>query len=153
MFHSFVTELDSKFYNYLPMKYFFKCLKNYTNFNGRASRAEFSYFLLYWCIIYFFVIIIDRQIGYNFISLEDLPFSKYLPIGKYYSNVGILVFFYRPLTLLPSLAVAVRRLHDMNLSGKWAYCFLFPPFAIFLIFYLFKNENQNENLYGHVPKE
>ena len=64
-----------------------KCLRNYANFEGRASRAELWYFLLYWCVIYFFIIIIDGQIGYSFLNLEDLPYNEYLPIGKFYSNV------------------------------------------------------------------
>ena len=133
------------------MYYFIKCLKNYANFNGRASRAELWYFLLFWSIFYFVVILIDRQIGYNFISLNDLPLNEYLPIGKFYSDVGILVFFYRPLTIVPSFAVIVRRLHDMNMSGKWAYSFLIPPVGILLLFYLVKSGDKNENQYGDVP--
>ena len=133
------------------MYYFIKCLKNYANFNGRASRAELWYFLLFWSIFYFVVILIDRQIGYNFISLNDLPLNEYLPIGKFYSDVGILVFFYRPLTIVPSFAVIVRRLHDMNMSGKWAYSFLIPPVGILLLFYLVKSGDKNENQYGAVP--
>ena len=133
------------------MYYFIKCLKNYANFNGRASRAELWYFLLLWSIFYFVVILIDRQIGYNFISLNDLPLNEYLPIGKFYSDVGILVFFYRPLTIVPSFAVIVRRLHDMNMSGKWAYSFLIPPVGILLLFYLVKSGDKNENQYGDVP--
>ena len=133
------------------MYYFIKCLKNYANFNGRASRAELWYFLLLWSIFYFVVILIDRQIGYNFISLKDLPLNEYLPIGKFYSDVGILVFFYRPLTIVPSFAVIVRRLHDMNMSGKWAYSFLIPPVCILLLFYLVKSGDKNENQYGDVP--
>ena len=133
------------------MYYFIKCLKNYANFNGRSSRAELWYFLLFWSIFYFVVILIDRQIGYNFISLKDLPLNEYLPIGKFYSDVGILVFFYRPLTIVPSFAVIVRRLHDMNMSGKWAYSFLIPPVGILLLFYLMKSGDKNENQYGDVP--
>ena len=133
------------------MYYFIKCLKNYANFNGRASRAELLYFLLFWSIFYFVVILIDRQIGYNFISLKDLPLNEYLPIGKFYSDVGILVFFYRPLTIVPSFAVIVRRLHDMNMSGKWAYSFLIPPVGILLLFYLVKSGDKNDNQYGDVP--
>ena len=134
------------------MYYFIKCLKNYANFNGRSSRAELWYFLLLWSIFYFVVILIDRQIGYNFISLKDLPLNEYLPIGKFYSDVGILVFFYRPLTIVPSFAVIVRRLHDMNMSGKWAYSFLIPPVGILLLFYLVKSGDKNENQYGNVPE-
>ncbi len=133
------------------MHYFIKCLKNYANFEGRASRAELWYFLLYWCVIYFFIIIIDGQIGYSFLNLEDLPYNKYLPIGKFYSNVGILVFFYRPLTLVPSFAVIVRRLHDLNMSGKWAYSFIIPPLGIILLLFLTKSGDKNINQYGNPP--
>ena len=133
------------------MQYFIKCIKNYSNFDGRASRAELWYFLLYWCVIYFFIIIIDGQIGYSFLNLEDLPYNEYLPIGKFYSNVGILVFFYRPLTLVPSFAVIVRRLHDLNMSGKWAYSFIIPPLGIILLLFLTKSGDKNKNQYGNAP--
>lgn len=133
------------------MHYFIKCLKNYSNFEGRASRAELWYFLLYWCVIYFFIIIIDGQIGYSFLNLEDLPYNEYLPIGKFYSNVGILVFFYRPLTLVPSFAVIVRRLHDLNMSGKWAYSFIIPPLGIILLLFLTKSGDKDKNQYGNAP--
>ena len=131
------------------MYYFIKCIKNYANFEGRASRAELWYFLLYWCVIYFFIIIIDGQIGYSFLNLEDLPYNEYLPIGKFYSNVGILVFFYRPLTLVPSFAVIVRRLHDLNMSGKWAYSFIIPPLGIILLLFLTKSGDKTKNQYGN----
>ena len=133
------------------MYYFIKCLRNFANFEGRASRAELWYFLLYWCVIYFFIIIIDGQIGYSFLNLEDLPYNEYLPIGKFYSNVGILVFFYRPLTLVPSFAVIVRRLHDLNMSGKWAYSFIIPPLGIILLLFLTKSGDKNKNQYGNPP--
>ena len=135
----------------LKMYYFIKCLRNYANFEGRASRAELWYFLLYWCVIYFFIIIIDGQIGYSFLNLEDLPYNEYLPIGKFYSNVGILVFFYRPLTLVPSFAVIVRRLHDLNMSGKWAYSFIIPPLGTILLLFLTKSGDKNKNQYGNPP--
>ena len=119
---------------------------------GRASRAELWYFLLFWSIFYVIIILIDRKIGYNFISLNDLPFNEYLPIGKIYSDVGILVFFYRPLTIIPSIAVVIRRLHDMNMSGKWTLLFLIPPIGIFLLLYLVKSGDNDENQYGSVPE-
>ena len=135
------------------MYWFIKCFKNYANFKGRACRAELWYFLLFWSIFYVIIILIDRQIGYNFISLKDLPFNEYLPIGKFDSDVGILVFFYRPLTIIPSIAVIVRRLHDMNMSGKWTLLFLIPPIGILLLLYLAKSGDNDENQYGIVPKQ
>jgi uncharacterized membrane protein YhaH (DUF805 family) len=134
------------------MKWFIKCFKDYANFKGRASRAELWYFLLFWSIFYVIIILIDRQIGYNFISLKDLPLNEYLPIGKFYSDIGILVFFYRPLTIIPSIAVVIRRLHDMNMSGKWTLLFLIPPIGILLLLYLVKSGDNDENQYGSVPE-
>ena len=134
------------------MKWFIKCFKDYANFKGRSSRAELWYFLLFWSIFYVIIILIDRQIGYNFISLKDLPLNEYLPIGKFYSDIGILVFFYRPLTIIPSIAVVIRRLHDMNMSGKWTLLFLIPPIGIFLLLYLVKSGDNDENQYGSVPE-
>jgi len=135
------------------MKWFIKCFKDYANFKGRASRAELWYFLLFWSIFYVIIILIDRQIGYNFISLKDLPLNEYLPIGKFYSEIGILVFIYRPLTIIPSIAVVIRRLHDMNMSGKWTLLFLIPPIGILLLLYLAKSGDNDENQYGIVPKQ
>ena len=80
-----------------------------------------------------------------------MPYNEYLPIGKFYSNVGILVFFYRPLTLVPSFAVIVRRLHDLNMSGKWAYSFIIPPLGIILLLFLTKSGDKNKNQYGNPP--
>jgi uncharacterized membrane protein YhaH (DUF805 family) len=134
------------------MKWFIKCFKDYANFKGRASRAELWYFLLVWSIFYVIIILIDRQIGYNFISLKDLPLKEYLPIGKFYSEIGILVVIYRPLTIIPSIAVVIRRLHDMNMSGKWTLLFLIPPIGILLLLYLVKSGDNDENQYGSVPE-
>ncbi|MBT3589826.1 MAG: DUF805 domain-containing protein, partial [Candidatus Marinimicrobia bacterium] len=45
------------------------------------------------------------------------------------------------------------RLHDMNMSGKWAYSFIIPPLGIILLFYLAKSGDGNQNQYGDVPNE
>ena len=101
------------------MKWFIKCLKNYTLFKGRASRAEFWYFILYWAIFYVIIIAVDRVLGFNIINLKTLPLSEYIPLANFYEEVGLLTVIYRPLTILPSLAVISRRLHDINRSGWW----------------------------------
>ena len=134
------------------MKWFIKCFREYANFKGRASRAELWYFLLFWSIFYFIVIIIDQKIGYSFFKLNDLPFGQYIPLTKVYSEVGVLVFFYRPLTIIPSFAVIVRRLHDLNLSGKWAWLFIIPPLGILLLLYLVKPGQGIKNKFGDIPK-
>ena len=132
------------------MKWFIKCLKNYTLFKGRASRTEFWYFILYWAIFYVIIIAVDRVLGFNFINLKTLPFSEYIPLAYLYEEVGLLTVIYRPLTILPSLAVISRRLHDINRSGWWCLMCV-TPLIIILIIFLCKKSDENENQFGLNP--
>ena len=69
-------------------------LKNYTKFDGRASRSEYWYFVLVNTIISIVLTAID-----------------------YVLNIGLLSNLYSLAVLVPSIAVAVRRMHDVNKSG------------------------------------
>lgn len=71
-------------------------LKRYADFKGRASRQEF------WC---FFVFVIVANAVAGLIGLL-LGFGPMLP-----GLVGLLL-------VVPQIAVAVRRLHDLGKSGK-----------------------------------
>ena len=75
--------------------------ENYANFNGRARRSEYWYFTLMNLIIAILAMFIDKAAGLNF---DPLPY------GWVYMIYGLAV-------LLPGLAVAVRRLHDVGKSG------------------------------------
>ena len=125
-------------------------MKNYAVFKGRASRPEFWYFILYWIILYGVIIIIDRTIGYNIINLNDLPYSEYIPLAQVSGEVGPLILFYRPLTIIPSIAAATRRLHDINVSGKWS-ILLITPLAPFVMLFLIKKGDVLKNQYGNTP--
>jgi uncharacterized membrane protein YhaH (DUF805 family) len=132
------------------MKWFIKCMKNYTLFKGRASRTEFWYFMLYWSIFYIIIIAIDRVLGGNFINFETLPFSEFIPLANLVEEVGLLTLIYRPLTIVPSLAVISRRLHDINKSGWWCITCV-TPLIIILIIFLCKKSDEKENKYGQKP--
>ena len=132
------------------MKWFIKCIKNYTLFKGRASRTEFWYFILYWAIFYVIIIAVDRILGFNFINLQTLPFSEYIPLANLYKEVGLLTVIYRPLTILPSLAVISRRLHDINRSSWWCLICV-TPLIVILIIFLCKKSDENENKFGPKP--
>lgn len=104
--------------------------ENYANFEGRARRKEFWYFLLLHYIILIIVSIIDRMAG--------------LTIGSL--GYGILYLVYAFAALIPSLAVQARRLHDVGKSGWYM---LIPIYNIIL----FCTEGDNsENEYGPDPK-
>ena len=132
------------------MKWFIKCIKNYTLFRGRASRTEFWYFLLYWAIFYVIIIAVEKVLGLDFINLKALPFSEYIPLANLYDKVGLLTVIYRPLTILPSLAVISRRLHDINRSGWWCLMCV-TPLVIILIIFLCKKSDESENQFGPEP--
>ena len=124
--------------------------KNYTLFKGRASRTEFWYFMLYWSIFYIIIIAIDKALGGNFINIKTLPFSEFIPLAKLVEEVGLLTLIYRPLTIVPSLAVISRRLHDINKSGWWCLTCV-TPLIIILIIFLCKKSDEKENKYGQKP--
>ena len=132
------------------MKLFIKFIKNYTLFRGRASRTEFWYFLLYWAIFYVIIIAVEKVLGLDFINLKALPFSEYIPLANLYDKVGLLTVIYRPLTILPSLAVISRRLHDINRSGWWCLMCV-TPLVIILIIFLCKKSDESENKFGLNP--
>ena len=73
------------------------CLKDkYANFKGRASRSEFWFFYLF------------LAIGYA-ISISTIFISIKLFIGT--------ISIFALAMIIPSIAVTVRRLHDINKSG------------------------------------
>ena len=101
-------------------------------------------------IFYVIIIGIDRALGFNFINLRVLPFSEYIPLASLYEEVGLLTLMYRPLTLLPSLAVISRRLHDINRSGWWCLTCV-TALVIILIIFLCKKSDESENNFGPKP--
>ncbi len=106
------------------MKYFFDVLKKYAVFNGRARRKEYWYFFLFNVLISFVV---------GFIAgATNTPF-----LGTIYSLA----------LLLPGIAVAVRRMHDVDKSG-W-YC-LIPIYNLVLAC---TEGTPGNNSYGPDPKK
>ena len=76
------------------MNYYLSVLKNYANFEGRATRSEYWYFFLFNLIASILLSIIGAAI--------KMPFLD-----------GI----YSLAVLVPSIAVGVRRMHDVDKSG------------------------------------
>ena len=105
------------------MNYYFKVLKNYADFKGRARRSEYWYFVL-------FNALMTIVLGYIGILLETEL------LGTMYSFAVI----------IPSLAVCVRRMHDVGKSG-W---FLLIPIYNFIL--AVTEGEKGENQYGADPK-
>ena len=114
--------------------------RNYANFSGRARRAEYWYFILgnFVLIIAFYILAIVGVSNEN-IGLSILGNVVYLVIA--------LGFF------IPGLAVAVRRLHDINKSGWYYFIVLIPLIgAIILLVWFFTDGDRFTNNYRADPK-
>jgi len=108
------------------MKLFIKCFKQYADFKGRARRKEYWMFTL-----------INGIIGFVMGLL----------------GLTILSWIYSVAVFIPSLAVGVRRLHDIGKSAWWILLFLIPVIGWIWLIILFVQDSQpGENQWGENPK-
>ena len=110
-------------------KYYLGVLKKYAGFNGRARRAEYWYFLLFDFIIAMGLVFIEGLLGIT-------P----------HTDESVLFWVYNLAVLIPSIAVGVRRMHDVNKSG-W---FLLVPIYSFIL--TITEGTKGDNRYGLDPK-
>ena len=107
-------------------------LKKYAVFTGRARRAEFWYFVLFNIIVSIVLSIIS---------------------GIFRDKSNILGSIYSLAVLIPSIAVGVRRLHDIGKSGWWLLISLIPLIGwIWIIVLTAMEGNPGDNKYGPNPK-
>ncbi|WP_030763282.1 DUF805 domain-containing protein [Streptomyces sp. NRRL F-2664] len=113
------------------MNYYLDVLKKYADFSGRARRQEYWMFFLFQIAALIIVAILDAVLGTS-------PW---------------LYLIYALATLLPNLAVSVRRLHDTGKSGWWMLISLVPFIGgIWLLVLLATAGQPQPNQYGQDPK-
>ena len=95
------------------MKWYLKVLGDWADFRGRASRQEYWWFVLFNVIFTTVAEVIDNLLGIEIYRIED-------------DSIGPVALVYGLALLLPSLAVGVRRMHDVGKSG-W---FLLAPLGL-----------------------
>ena len=115
-----------------------RVLNNYANFSGRARRSEYWYFILFNMIVEGVFNLLSTKLDGNFLG----------------TMIGIIAGVYGLAILVPSLAVAWRRLHDTGRSG-WLYLLLLIPLvgSIILLVFLCQDSQPGSNQYGPNPKE
>lgn len=116
------------------------CFSNAFNFSGRAPRAEFWFFALFMFLTYFTVNILFLIVCIVLVDTVN-PLSVYTGVVAVYSLIGLIMF-------LPSLSVAIRRLHDSGHSGWWIFISWVPPVGFIWYFILMCKESDEENDYG-----
>jgi uncharacterized membrane protein YhaH (DUF805 family) len=119
------------------MNWYFRVLRNYAVFAGRARRKEYWMFGLIQGLIIFVL-----RYPHFFTGTVDPE-----------SHLGQIRVLYVFGTFIPLIAVSVRRLHDTNRSGWWFLMFLVPIANLVLFFSFMTQDSQpGENIYGPSPK-
>ena len=102
------------------MNYYKEALRKYKQFSGRANRREYWYFVLFNGLISIGFSILDSILGIDKLLETTYSFA----------------------VLIPSIAVAVRRMHDVNKSG-W-----FIVIPIYNLVLSLRKGTEGDNKYG-----
>jgi uncharacterized membrane protein YhaH (DUF805 family) len=103
--------------NMTPVDWAKRPLQKYADFTGRASRAEYWWYILGLIIVAVVLSIVESLVG-----------VKGMVIGIY----GPLTALLWLATIVPSTAVGARRLHDTNRSGWWQ-LLAYGPYLILML--------------------
>lgn len=119
------------------MKWYLNAIRKYSDFNGRASRREYWLFGLFNLFFALFALYLDYAFKFNFDQIA----------------YGPIYLFYALFTLVPGLALIVRRLHDIGKSGSFMFIAFIPIVgAVWLVILLLTKGDDEENNYGQNPK-
>lgn len=124
--------------------YYVSALKRYADFKGRTSRKAYWMFVLFNMLISWAVVALD-----NIIGTEEVGRLTFFGIYN-----GMFNNFYGLIMLIPSIAIAVRRLHDVGKEGKYFFWVFLPIVGwIMLLLELIKIGDAGQNEFGPVPKD
>ena len=108
----------------------------YADFNGRARRQEYWWFTLFSLIISLVLNILTRAMAGSSLAMIFAVIAMIYGLG----------------VLIPSIAVGVRRLHDMDKSGWWLLIAFVPIVGGLLLLYWFVQRGTvGPNQYGPDP--
>ena len=111
---------------------------NFMNFWGRSGRSEFWFWLLYANV---------------FLLLGGVGVLLFVRLEEAMTPLAILYLSITAVVLLPSLAVSVRRLHDIGRTGWWLFIYVVPVVGPLLLLYFFvQPSDEEQNRYGPVPQ-
>ena len=114
----------------------------YATFKGRSRRSE------YW-FIQLFLILTNLAVAAIDLVLMNGDVDRFIANG----GGGIVGLIWILVTIVPALAVLVRRLHDTGKSGWWALIGFIPlAGAIVLLVFAVLDSDAGENKYGESPK-
>jgi uncharacterized membrane protein YhaH (DUF805 family) len=121
-----------------PFKALDSVITQYATFRGRASRSEFWWFALMHFLIMLCAIAGDLYLFDPFAPITLNPFA-------YFTGFWIIA------TIIPQLAVTIRRLHDAGYSGLWYFIAFVPLGTLVLLVLTVLPSEAGANIYGPPP--
>lgn len=119
------------------MNWYLDVLKQYAVFNGRVRRREYWMFVLFNGIVAMVALILDNIFG--------------ITIGE--AKFGVIYLLFALAVLVPTIAITVRRLHDIGKNGWMVLLVLIPVIgALWLMVLLALEGSPAPNEYGRNPK-
>jgi uncharacterized membrane protein YhaH (DUF805 family) len=112
-------------------------IRDYANFHGRMSRSNFTQFAV--CLAAFWIVL--TAISW---ALVDYTHSAF---GLIPATTFLVIIF------IPSLSAQVRRLHDANRSGYWAFIQIIPYIGILFVVALFFMRSKNKGSRFDAPMD
>ncbi|MGR3484777.1 MAG: DUF805 domain-containing protein [Paracoccaceae bacterium] len=110
--------------------------RHYADFGGRARRAEYWMFFLFYILIFIAAAIVDVILG----------------LWSIQSGIGLLSGIVALAHFVPSIALGVRRLHDRDMSGWWMLLALVPLANLALLILFMLDGTAGPNRFGADPK-
>jgi uncharacterized membrane protein YhaH (DUF805 family) len=134
------------------MEWMLMPLRRYADFSGRSRRLEFWMFqLLNVIVVAVFMVLILASIPWGEIG-EPGAAQPEQPGPLFWVGV-LLATVWGFGTIIPSIAVQVRRFHDQDKTG-WLWLLNFLPFGGFIVLvFMFIEGTPGENSYGPDPKD
>ena len=114
------------------------CGQKYTDFTGRATRREFWFFTLFVQLLFLCSAVLD-------------PYVAGVDPENYFEIYGPVTLIIQIVTLLPSLSVMARRLHDSGTNGWWMLLALTGLGLIPLVYWLCRPSDKESNDFGESP--
>lgn len=124
------------------VKLFFK---NYANFSGRSTRSEYWFANLFSGIITFALIF--------FAAVTCFILNDSLSLSSYFMQMAIVAVVIVAICalLVPSIALFVRRLHDVGASGLTVFLIVFGFIGVVALFVMTVLPSAKANKYGPAP--
>lgn len=120
-----------------------RAFSNYCNFNGRASRSEY-----WWFMLFNFIVTMVLSAGHGFSTHSMVASMNAFSLDTF----SVLTYIWGLIVLLPTLGLSWRRLHDIGKGGGWYFIGLIPVVGgILLIVWFCQSSQPGDNRFGPVP--